>query len=234
MLGSNQQREGVDRSGFIRAVLIFAILLSACGQDSRRQQTSARPVSKTSHELVSVLRSIGDTIDFERSTSPSELASRASLSVVGTITEVIDGRVFGIGPGRDDEPAFFNIGMTIAIDSVIGGDKTLINDGMVYLEIVRPKSLAIDDVRRATPNRQRVILFLDDYSEGLKPFQLIAESSAGKHANTLAPYADGFLLEDANSGTVIGGLSSLDESTPTWRQATSSIEAFVAKHFTTK
>ena len=181
-----------------------------------------------------MLRDLGGTIDFEPSDSPLELASRASLSVVGTITEVIDGRVFGVGPGRDNEPAFFNIGMIIAIDLVIGGDKTLANDETVYVEIARPKSLAIDDVRQAMPSGQRVILFLDDYSDGPEPFQMIAESSAGKHAHTFAPYADGFLLEDTRSGAVIGALSSLEELPPVWRQETSSINAFVAKHFTTK
>ena len=171
-------------------------------------------------------------MDYQPHNSPGELGARATLTVVGEVTAINDGRVFGSGPSRDNEPVFLNVTLTVRVARVLAGDETLVRDGLVYVEIARTKVTSVESFQRATPANQQVVLFLDDYSGGLGTFPLIEKApSIPDGATVFAPYADGFLLEDRSSGELIGGFDPLEEMAPAWSESIESVESFTAEHF---
>ncbi len=178
------------------------------------------------------MRGTGESSDYDPHDSPADLGDRASVTVTGTITAVDDGRVFGVGPTRHDEPAFLHLTLTVQVDRVLAGNKSLIRDGLVYVEIARTKELPVETFRNATPENQRLVLFLDDYTEGMRTFPVIEEApSIPDGAPVLAPYAEGFLIEDTTSGELIGGFEDLAELPAAWSEASTTIDSFTATHF---
>ena len=178
------------------------------------------------------MRSIGESFDFDTHDSPAILGDEASLTVIGTVTSVADGRVFGVGDTRETEPAFLNATLTVKVESILGGDETLIQDGFVHVEIARSRELPVEVFQKAMPVNQRLVLFLDDYTEGFTTFQLIeAAPTIPNGAPVLAPYTDGFLIESVSTGELIGGFEPLDALPPAWSQGTSTIDSFKTQHF---
>lgn len=228
---------GSSRLSRRRLYLIGAALLTALlgssGLYVAQNQPTAAPVTikAKTDDLITILRAIGSGVDFAPSKSPEDLASRASLTVLGTISAVVDGRVFGVGPSVQIEPAFRTIGMMVKIERIVAGDETLLEDDTAYVEMIRPKSLSIESVAAATPDGQRALLFLDDYSDGPRPFSLLQDSAIGRRGAVFAPYIDGFLLENQASGAVTGGLEPLEEMGPNWLRDITSLNSFVETHF---
>lgn len=184
--------------------------------------------------VVSILRDMGGSMDYDTHDSPGVLASDATLTVLGTVTAVDDGRVFGVGPTRDTEPVFLNITLTVQVDRVLAGDASLVRDDAVYVELARTKITSVESVRNAIPAKQQVVLFLDDYSAGPGTFPLLEKSRPIPDGSTVfAPYADGFLLEDQASGDLVGGFVPLDDMPLAWREGTASTQSFITKNFPT-
>ena len=122
--------------------------------------------------------------------------------------------------------------LTVKVESVLGGDESLIRDGLVYVELDRTKELPVESFRKATPVNQRLVLFLDNYTAGLRTFPVIKKaSSIPDGAPVLAPYTEGFLIEDVSTGELVGGLDPLDQLPPAWKNGTRSIDRFKATHF---
>lgn len=214
------------------ALIALALTATACGGTNDDSADTSPSSAAGSDALVSVMRSIGESLDYALHDSPAKLGDKASLTVIGTVTGVADGRVFGVGETRETEPAFLNLTLTVRVESVLQGDESLIRDGLVYVEIGRTKELPVETFQSATPENQRLVLFLDDYTEGLQPFPVIEEAlSIPDGAPVLAPYADGFLIEDVSSGKLIGGFGDLDELPPAWSEGTTTVDSFTAGHF---
>lgn len=230
MLGSSRLSR---RLLYLIGAAVLTALFGSAGLYVAQNRPKPPPVTikAKTDDLVVILRAIGGGIDFEPSTSPEDLASRASLTVLGRITTVVNGRVFGVGPSVDVEPVFPTIGMLVKVERILTGDETRLEDGSVYIELTRSKSLSIESAADATPTGQRVLLFLDDYSQGPRPFSLLQDSSIGRRDVVFAPYVDGFLLEDQTSGAVTGGLEPLEEMGPNWLRGMTSLNNFVETHF---
>ena len=230
MLGS---RNSICFSHKVATALVALVLTAtACGGANDNSADSSPSNATDSDALVSVVRSVGASLDYDVHDSPADLGDKASLSVIGTVADVADGRVFGVGETRETEPAFLNLTLTLKVESVLRGDESLIQDGLVYVEIGRTKELPVETFERAVPENQRLVLFLDDYTEGLQTFPVIEKApSIPDGAPVLAPYAEGFLIEDASSGELIGGFVHLDELPPAWNQGTTTVDSFTAEHF---
>lgn len=214
------------------AALLLALAVgTACGTDNGG--SSGKAAAASTESLVSVLRQFD--FDYEPHSSPGELGKEATLTIVGTVRGIDDGRVFGAGPTRDTEPVFLNATLTVRVEKVLAGERSLIHNGLLYVEIPRSKETPVSTFQRAMPADQRLVLFLDDYTEGLGSFPLIEKSPtipAGEPV--FAPYAEGLLLEDNATGEVVGGFAPLDELSPAWRNGSASVNAFTAKHFPAK
>ena len=214
------------------ALIALVLTATACGGANDNSADSSPSNATDSDALVSVMRSIGESLDYDLHDSPANLGDKASLTVIGTVTDVADGRVFGVGETRETEPAFLNLTLTVQVESVLQGDESLIQDGLVYVEIGRTKELPVETFQRATLENQRLVLFLDDYTEGLETFPVIEKApSIPDGAPVLSPYADGFLIEDVSSGELIGGFDDLDELPPAWSEGTTTVDSFTAEHF---
>ncbi|MFC6704917.1 hypothetical protein [Flexivirga alba] len=193
------------------------------------EPTVAQPAS-----FVPFLRSIGEGNQYQIHQSPTELSTEADLTVLGTIRSVGDGRVFGHGATRDDEPVNLNLTYAVHVDRVLAGDASLVRDGFVYVELPRSKYQTIEAADRALPVNQRVVLFLGDYSEDMG-WPLTAPSPVvPEGAPTLAPYTEGFLVEDQTSKSLIGGLESLDQLPSAWSEHDGSLAQFVSANFVVK
>ncbi len=233
MLGSNSSIRFPHKVTI--ALVALGLTATACGGANDNSASSSPRNAADSDALVSVMRSIGESLDYDPHESPTILGGKASVTVIGTVANVADGRVFGVGETRDTEPAFLNLTYTVQVESILGGDESLIRDGLVYVEISRTKEFPIETFKKAMPKNQRLVLFLDDYTEGLGTFPVIEKApSISDGAPVLSPYADGFLIEDVSSGELIGGFDDLDELPPAWSEGTTTVDSFKAAHFTSE
>lgn len=233
MLGSRNTARFYRRVAI--AMVALVLLATACGGSGDNPADSSLGSATDSDALVSAMRSIGKSLDYDLHESPAVLGSKASVTVIGIVTDVADGRVFGAGETRDTEPAFLNLTYTVRVESVLRGDESLIRDGFVYVEIGRTKEYPVEAFQKATPKNQRLLLFLDDYTEGLGAFPVIEKApTIPDGAPVLAPYADGFLIEDVSSGELIGGFDDLGELPAAWSEGTTTLDNFKAEHFPTE
>lgn len=227
MLGSKKSWKRRSR-GIIALSVATVLSVTACG--SSGDATPELNSEPSTEALVSIIRSV--SMDYEPHASPETLSDEAALSIVGTVTSVDDGRVFGVGPTRDTEPRFLNFTLTVRVDQVLAGNESLIDDGLVYIELSRSKENTVGEFRKAMPDGQRFVAFLSDYSDGLGSFPLIEKASSIPDGEPiLAPYADGLLAEDANTGELMGVYATLSELAPNWSEGSSSVGAFIARHF---
>lgn len=211
-----------------------ALVVGACGRGGPATAADDLPATTTTGELVAILRELGAGADHETHESPGDLAALATLTIVGDVQSVDDGRVFGAGPTREDEPVFLNVALTVRVVQVLGGDESLVRDGRVFVETPRTQAASVESFRLAIPADQRVVLFLDDYSAGPGAFALIEKGASIPDGSTVfAPYADGLLLVDQASGALVGGFEPLDLMAPAWREGIASLESFTATHFPT-
>lgn len=232
MHGSNASRRTIV-SGFIG--IAIAGSLSACGaKNEPHTMATSEPKVVQPTTFIPFLRSIGEGNQYKVHQSPPELSTEADLTVLGTIRSVGDGRVFGHGPTRDDEPVSLNLTYTVEVNRVLAGDTKLVRDGLVYVELPRSKYQTVDAANRALPSNQRVVLFLSDYTEGMGwPFSA-PSPVVPDGAPTLAPYTEGFLVEDQTSKSLVGGLEPLDQLPPAWRENTGTVAQFVSANFAAK
>lgn len=228
MLGSSGTT-GIRRrvNGLVLAGLLVAG--TACGNHGATSHSSAKASTES---FVSILRRLGEGFDYDTHVSPEALGKEATLTVIGTVESVADGRVFGAGPTRDTEPVFLNATLTVRVEDVLAGDASLVRDGRVYVELARTKVTPVASFQSAIPTDHRVVLFLDDYSRGPGTFPLIEKApSIPAGATVFAPYADGFLIEDSGSGKLVGGYEPLDAQPPAWREGIASLTSFTGTHF---
>ncbi len=97
----------------------------ACGRGQNDSAGMYSPTATNSDGLVSLMRYIGAGYDYEPHDLPAILGNNASLTVIGTVSDVSDGRVFGVSKRRETEPAFLNLTYTVQVESVLGGDQSL-------------------------------------------------------------------------------------------------------------
>lgn len=232
MLGSERLRGRAARAAASCLSMAVLTLASACGSADEPDVDGGAAPPPSSAALVEILRAGAGLADYEPSKSPEALAQVASLSVVGTVQDIADGRVFGTGRSPSDEPSLMTVILTVRVDKVLAGNPSLVRNGRIYVELFRTIANSVGALREATPPNQRVILFLDDYTAGpgnlLEPARTVPVG-----APILAAYRQGFLLEDSESGRVVGGVEPLEMRTAPWREGASSVEAFVARHFPT-
>lgn len=181
--------------------------------------------------FATILRELGEGLDYQGHASPEALAARASVTVVGVVESVDEGRAFGPGPTRDVEPVFLNATLRVRVERVLGGDASAVRDGKLFVELARTKVVSTESLRQKHQPQQRLVLFLDDYTSG-PGFRLLDRgASIPAGARVFAPYADGLLVEDGDAGRVIGGFVSLDSYPAAWREGTENLAAFLATHF---
>jgi len=215
-------------------VLMIAVIVAttACGGGQDESVGVFSPVTADSDGLISLMRDIGQGFDYQPHSSPAVLGNSASITVIGTVVDVADGRVFGVGESRKTEPAFLNLTYTVKVESVVEGDQSLVRDGRVYVEIPRTKAHSVKSFQDAIPKNQRLLLFLDDYTAGLRAFPVVEQApSIPAGAPVLAPYTEGFLIEDVASGRLIGGFEDLSNLALAWSEGTTTLDKFKATHF---
>ncbi len=75
------------------SITLVALILvaTACGETDDNSAASSPSNAADSDDLVSLMRSIGESFDFDTHDSPAILGDEASLTVIGTVTSVADG-----------------------------------------------------------------------------------------------------------------------------------------------
>ena len=95
MLGSRTPARFPHKAAI--ALIALALVATACGGANDSSLGSSSNSAADSDALVSVMRGIGDSLDYDLHSTPAELGDKASLTVIGTVKDVSDGRVFGVG-----------------------------------------------------------------------------------------------------------------------------------------
>lgn len=208
----------------------LVVLLAACGSSSVHSDEAGTQAPESTSAFISVLRQV--SFDHEVHETPQGLASETAMTVNGSIKSVDDGRVFGVGPDRNTEPRFLNATLTVSVDEVLAGDRSLTNEKIIYVEIPRSAETSIKEIREAIPRGQKVLLFLSDYTKVGGSFPEIEPSPVIPKGKTIfAPYADGFLLQDNASGAVVGGFEPLENLPAPWQTDTKDLQTYISAHF---
>ncbi len=138
--------------------------------------------------------------DYDPFDTPREQTLAADLVVVG--------RFVAADPGRSDvSPGQRRGRLTVAVETVIAGDRSAVHDGHVFVELP-VRSFDIEPARDSLP-ANRVMLFLDSSGD----------------PSIFAPFVQGVLLETCPG--YVSGLESLEHMSPAWREA-ATFDEFVA------
>lgn len=185
--------------------LVAAGLLESRSWTDRQGGVAAPSPSPTAscepEDLDRFLESIQiATVDYDPFDTPRDQADAADLVVVG--------RFVAADPGRsDDSPGQQRGRLTVAVEAVIAGDRSAVQDGHVFVELPMQPS-DIETARDSLP-ANRVMLFLDSSGD----------------PSIFAPFVQGVVLETCPG--YVSALDSLEGMSPTWRQA-ANFDEFVA------
>ncbi len=143
--------------------------------------------------------------DYEPFDSPGDQAAAADLVVVG--------RFVAADPGRsDDSPGQQRGQLTVAVETVIAGDRSAVQDGHVFVELPMQPS-DVETARDSLP-ANRVMLFL---------------TRAGD-PSIFVPFVQGVVLETCPG--YLSALDSLESMSAAWRRA-ATFDEFIALAYPT-
>jgi len=225
------------RSSYLIAFCAFAaFLIAGCAN-----------TSGTGGDLDTFLSEVRRTQrDYSPTSGPKELAGLADLTVYGKIVGAEPGQLYA--PLPDEPPMISTTVLAIDLYEVLGGDPTLVQDGMVFVEIAHPafvgtKPEAIPDepgngqsslvpydtsaFASQVPLLEGVF-FLGDRTE--EPYwESVIDVGAGRPdgSHLFAAYTEGFLVESV-SGELIGAIVPLAEMHDGWTGMTSIKEVIAA------
>lgn len=178
--------------------LVGAGLLASRSWPDRQGGVAAPSTSPTAscepEDLGPFLETIQTVIyDYEPFDTPRDLAEAADLVVVGRFVAAESGS--GVGGGSRGQRGL----LTVAVETVIAGDRSAVQDDYVFVELpMRPSD--IETARDSLP-ANRVMLFLDSSGD----------------PSIFAPFVQGVVLE--NCPGYLSALDSLESMSAAWRQA---------------
>ncbi len=185
--------------------LLGAGLIASWSWLDRQGGVAARSPSPTSscepEDLDRFLESIQiATVDYDPFDTPREQADAADLVVVG--------RFVTAEPGRSDvSPGQQRGQLTVAVETVIAGDRTDVQDGHVFVEL--PMQRADIKTARDSLPANRVMLFLTRTGD----------------PSIFVPFVQGVVLETCPG--YLSALDSLESMSAAWRRA-ATFDEFVA------
>ncbi len=149
---------------------------------------------------------------------------QADAVVTGTIVDMKPGQSYAPTPeSQEQTPTFV---LEVKVDQVLAGDRGVVADGSVYVEMPNPASR--DACLDAPVPSADGVFFLDDRTN--EPYwDTIIDEGAGRPAGAriTAPFVQGFLIEDPR-GKLVSVLDGLETMSPTWRDL-DSVEEVLAE-----
>lgn len=185
--------------------LVAAGLFASRGWPDNQGGVAAPSTSPTAtcepEDLDPFLESIQNVVyDYEPFDSPLEQAEAADMVVVGRFTAADPGR-------SDDSPGQQSGQLTVAVESVIAGDRYAMQDGHIFVELPMQPS-DIEAARDALP-ANRVMLFLSRTGD----------------PTIFVPFVQGVVLETCPG--YLSALESLENMSVAWREA-ATFDEFIA------
>ncbi|MEX0864495.1 MAG: hypothetical protein WD269_06415 [Acidimicrobiia bacterium] len=180
--------------------------------------------------------------DYEPTTGPAELAGLADLVVRGRIVGAEPGQLYA--PLPDEPPAIATTVVAVEVIEVLAGDKGLIHENRVYMEVAHPafylemdsdQDLPTDSLGEpvtpplepydtaafaATVPRMEGVFFLDDITS--EPYwETVIDKGAGRPSGVplTAAYVEGFILVTSD-GRLIGVTAPIEDLTAGWERLT--------------
>lgn len=171
--------------------------------------------------------------DYEPAGTPSDLARQADVVVTGTIVDVRAGQSYA--PTAQSRAVFATSVLEVKVDRLLSGDRSLITDGAVYVEIAHPAFVGTGDPGpdgegggprvpfdvagfAATVPRAHGVFFLEDRTN--EPYwEAILGEGQGRPAGAAitAPFVQGFLVE-GEGGEFISVLEPFELMPPAWHR----------------
>ena len=212
----------------IGAVLGFAVALAlaGCGQANESASESlSRPSPPTGQSFADFLRCMRQVVyDYEPVETPKHLARQADAVVAGTIVDMKAGQSYAATAESEFDEATFVL--EVKVDRVLAGDRGVVADGSVYVEMPNPASE--DSCLEAPVPRAYGVFFLDDRTN--EPYSAaVLDEGAGRPvgAQITTPFVQGFLIEDAR-GTLVSVMDGLETMSAPWRDL-DSVDEVVAQ-----
>lgn len=191
-----------------RAVLglAAALALVACAQVDEGPATG-----QSFADFLACMRQVA--YDYEPTDTPAALAQQADAVVTGTIVDMKAGQSYAPSPESEADIATF--ALEVKVDQVLAGDRAVVADGSVYVEMPNPASR--DECLEAPAPRAYGVFFLDDRTN--EPYAAdILDEGAGRPpgARITAPFVQGLLIEDPR-GKLVSVLDGLETMASPWR-----------------
>jgi hypothetical protein len=167
--------------------------------------------------------------DYEPAATPSDLAQRSDLVIVGTIVGVKTGQSYAPLPGAEEEGDVSSV-IEVQVDEKLSGDVDLTKGGSAYIQITNPayvgdgsgqgKLVPFDlaAFQETVPIGTSGVFFLIDITD--QPvYEYVIDKGAGRPGGSslLGTHVQGFVLE-ASDGSLVSAHEPLDAMAPAWQK----------------
>ena len=183
-------------------------------------QRKPEPIS-TDVSLGDLVATTGSGVDYDYQPvdTPRDLASLSDVVVLGRLADVADGRQIRVSQEAD---RFLGHSVfKIAVDEVLAGDASMVVDGFVYVEVMRPLEVRVEDVTYGLPSAGRVVVFGEDRSEAYAETAIDNFAGRPSDAPILGLHPQGFVMESADGTEVQSALDHLRHQPDAWTKIAS-------------
>lgn len=189
-------------------VASLMVLVTGCGSTVEPASSGAEFARLAGH---------GTDVSFASMGGPGEALGVYDLIVRGTVKDIFEGIEYRYDDGRPDRLVPAHATFVVSVEEVLAGDRSLVLEGRVYLQVLRNRQTSVDDLAAANPE-PAVLLLMTDISDQLpdpgatvvRPDRLPAD------APLLWADPDGLWLQTANDDEMVGIYADHDELDPAW------------------
>jgi hypothetical protein len=193
--------------------LAAAVVVGGGDEDSSPVKSSG--VTK----LVSLAAS-GVEVDYTPLASPKEAVGEADLVVEGTVTDIVEGIGLQFAdPLYTERSADTYATFVVTVTRVISGDASKVQDGKVYVEILKSRATPISALAGAN-TQPNAVLVLDDITawQPSSDAKVTRPAAVPSSAPLYAPYTDGLWLQGPSDAEMLGLHVGRDELPSPWGQ----------------
>jgi hypothetical protein len=215
------------RRGLVLASLALA-LAAAVVVGNRTGDSS--PLKRSGAAKLVSLAASGVQVDYTPLTSPKDAVAEADLIVEGTVTDIVDGIDLQFAdPLYTERNADTYATFVVTVARVISGDASKVQDGKVYVEVLKSPTTPIGALAGAN-TKPNAVLVLDDITtwQPSSDARVARPAAVPSSAPLYAPYADGLWLQGPGDAAMLGLHAGPDELSSAWGQPRTTSEVAAA------
>ena len=207
----------------------LALALAAVAVVGANHGDSSPVKSSGAAKLVS-LASSGVEVDYTPLVSPKDAVGEADLIVEGSVTDIVEGiNLQFADPVYTERSADTYATLVVSVTRVISGDASKVQDGKVYVEVLKSRAASIGALAGANM-KPNAVLVLDDITawRPSRDARVTRPGAVPSGAPLYAPYADGLWLQGPGDARMLGLHIGPDKLPSAWGQPRTTSEVAAA------